>query len=301
MLDKISLDDTIWASIDAMDTSKLLETFLNDPDTSASVFHQLLDCFWDSGTLKPAFFIAAPYLIELSVKSSFQKAKDIWCYLGCYSSAQEEFRSSIPSTVLQKFDVALEFAALVYPNILIKNKHELTTDLGYLIPAQFSFIKHAFGKIALSNYFLDDSCGESLIYCDSNHENDLLIYRCGITHIGQKKVATALPLDINIDVAETEENEPRNTWQAFIQPLEFLLKDNSISKEIVSHIDLSVSLIKNRCISTELPMRFAFSLCGSLLLWAGDENLAMRAFHAWDYVTCAVCKEKFRFADNWQS
>lgn len=58
-------------------------------------------------------------------------------------------------------------------------------------------------------------------------------------------------------------------------------------------------MILDKGISPKLPMKFAFSLCGSLLYCEGSVELANRLFHGWDILICQTCGVHFQFSEHW--
>jgi hypothetical protein len=52
-------------------------------------------------------------------------------------------------------------------------------------------------------------------------------------------------------------------------------------------------------VTTSLPMKFAFSLCGSLLYCEGSVDLSSRIFHGWDVLKCQSCGEEYQFSEHW--
>ena len=89
-----------------------------------------------------------------------------------------------------------------------------------------------------------------------------------------------------------------NEWKHFVKRIQRELDNENTSIEVKSHLKLAKYIVE-RGVTPQLPIRYAFSLYGSLLYCNGSFDAGMRVFHGLDVITCVECGEKFIFADGW--
>jgi len=300
MLNKIDFSSAYWDMLGASEIPKLIKDFSKNCDVKSETFLRLsVDEIWNDGECFPAFFIAVPYLVEMAAESKFEVAREIWSQLGYCIPYQDANRSEIPNEVLICFDEALKYGESQLIEALIQNKSEILSDAYNLIPALFSFANHRAGKLTSSNYFLDPTCGDATVSCNNDHINEVFIFAKGLSLSDKPfKNSKMIPCVSNEDFQMNLDIQNLNPWKLFGSQMEEVLKSSDISEEIRTHLLLAKKIVESG-ITASLPMRFAFSLCGSLFYWCGDVELALRAYHGWDTITCPVCGQSFRFADYW--
>jgi len=84
----------------------------------------------------------------------------------------------------------------------------------------------------------------------------------------------------------------RNKSLDLMPKVQSAILSKDIPDNIISHLKLSLLMLENG-VTPNLPMKFAFSLCGSLLCSEGAIDLASRMFHGWDMVKCELCGKEF--------
>lgn len=299
MLNKVELDCSIWSEFGADEVPILLKKFFENPDINSQYFRALLDQMSDSLVCKPTLFLTIPHLIEFASTNPFAKMIDVWCHIGICIACATEYKGNIPSSILDLYNCAINYAEKIYPNILVSNQNLLCPKGHYLFSALFGFARHDLGKIGLGNFFANDSVGESIVFCKNGHENDVIIFSdTTIAPIEKykRKYKTAPVYNADTQVIISTRNP--NPWEIFVDPLKGMLLSMDIPCEIKTHIQVAIKVAE--CgVSPQIPMKCAFSLLGSLLYWCGMKQFALRAFHSWDTICCEVCGEPFCFADQW--
>lgn len=300
MFNKIDFSNPVWMELEADETPELLQDFFENADTDSDEFYDLMDNLIEASVCKPAMYLAIPHLIEFALSLDFEDAVDLWCYIGIFLADALDYRNIVPVQVIEVYDQALHYAQEVYPQLIVNNRSQLAEHGHELLATLFGIVQHPFCKIISDNFYANDLVGESLVFCTNQHENDVIIYSdssiAPITQYKKKYKITPIPMACEpLNVACTNPNP----WKCFAAPLEdFLLSDIQISSEVKSHIQTTISIVK-KGVDSNLPMKFVFSIMGSLLYWGGMEEFAFRSFHAWDMVRCTRCENEFCFADQW--
>lgn len=295
MVKKIGYNNKIWNTSGGGRVIDLIEKFSITPVVESDVFEELVDYIWDSGTCKPLFFVVIPYIIEIASVNDFKVTKDLWCYLGSWIATHEKYREGISDDVLECFDLALVHAEERCIEQIVLVAQISNIDAQYLYASLFAFAKHRLGYMTMSGY-KDDIAGTSIAVCQNGHLNDVTVYNSGIVPYEKtecpRNVREVYIKDIKI------EDRKDNPWIFFEKKIQKGLEDQSISKEIISHLKLAQEIIRHG-VTPSLSMKYAFSLYGSLLYCNGSFNEGVRILHGWDEFTCLQCGEKFIFADGW--
>lgn len=295
MLKKIEYHNKVWDTFENDNIITLIEEFSVNPFVESKTFEKLTDSIWDAGTCKPLFFMVIPYLIEIVSKHDFEITKDLWCYLGGWISMHERYRKGISEDILECFDLALIYAEEKCINQIVASSIINSEDAQYLYASLFAFAKHRLGYMAMGGY-KDDIVGTSIAMCPNGHLNDVSIYDSGIVPYEEAEHPCDIA-DVSLEDVKIESRE-KNPWICFEKSIQIVMENKSISKEIKSHLELSRHIIKYG-VTPKLPMKYAFSLYGSLLYCNGSVDESIRILHGWDKITCLECGEKFIFADGW--
>lgn len=295
MLKKVDLNHQIWSTSDNVNVIQLIDDFVKNPSIESETFENIVDCIWDAGVCKPIFFAIIPYLIEVASKLEFKRSKDLWCYLGSWISVHKKYREGISAEVLELFDFALTYAEEQCINQIVLEGKLDNVDAQYLYASLFAFAKHRLGYMTMGSY-KDDIGGTSITACKLGHLNTVTVYNSGIVPYENEEYPRSIAL---VDVRNLKlEKEEKNFWLCFNHHIQEKLNDSNLSKEIKSHLELSQLIIRYG-VTPQLPIKYAFSLYGSLLYCNGSYEEGCRVLHGWDKITCRVCGEKFVFADGW--
>ena len=295
MVKKIEYTHKIWNMSENNNICCLIEEFAQEPDTESEIFEEITDCIWDSGSCKPIFYAVIPYLIEIASNLDYNAAKDLWCYLGSWISVQDKYRNDISGDVLELFDLSLKTAQKECIRQIVSVEKIETDDALYLYAGLFAFAKHRIGYMTMGSY-KDDIVGVSTTKCRLGHLNDVMVYNSGIVPFDHEECSHDVPM---AEFKSSEGNsDPQNPWIDFLDKFENVLNYGEVSEEIKSHLLLAESIVKSG-ITSALPMRYAFSLYGSLLYCNGSHDEGKRILHGWDKIICDECGEEFVFADGW--
>lgn len=294
---KIEFDDKIWEELGAQNLPELINEFAENPEVDSENFRELVDCIWDAGVCEPIFFVAIPHLIDIASKLEFHRAKDLWCYLGSWVSTHNKYCGEISEQVLDLFYSSLQYAEKVCIESILKVSKLNDIDAVYLYASLFAFSNHDLGYMTMSSY-KDDLEGTSVTKCENGHLNDVTVYNSGIVAYEEKEHPSTIAF-VDLDSINYHfEKSDNNPWLLFEGCIQRLIKNDNISQEIKSHLKLSELIVKYG-VKPDLPVKYAFSLYGSLLLCNGSIDESNRIFHGWDKITCQECGQKFIFADGW--
>lgn len=295
MLNKIDFNNKIWDTSYNQKLVVLIKAFELTPSVESDTFEELTDLIWQDGVCEPVFFAAIPYLIEIAAGLRIEDSKDLWSYLGCWIATHEKYRHGVSEEVLKYFDVSLKYAeeACIQQIICVEKLDD--TDAWYLYAGLFVFARHRLGYMTMSGY-MGDFAGTSVAKCKKGHLNDVTVYHSGIVPYDEKekpcKITMPEVTDIDIEVNKN------NHWNLFGERIQQAIEHESTSDEIKAHLELSKNII-HKGVTSQLLMKYAFSLYGSLLYCNGSVEASMRAFHGWDEITCIECGKKFIFAEGW--
>lgn len=294
---KIELDDSIWGELGIQNLPELINEFEKNPEVDSEIFYELVDCIWDAGTCEPAFFAAIPHLIDIASKLEFCRAKDLWSYLGSWISTHKKYCEEVPEEILDMFYSSLRYAEKVCIESIFKAGKLSDIDAVYLYAGLFAFSKHDLGYMTMSGY-KDDLEGTSVAKCENGHLNDVTVYNSGIVAYEEKELPSSITAPDLDSINYHFEKRDDNPWLLFEEGIQKLIKIDSISKEIKAHLRLSELIVKHG-VKPDLPVKYAFSLYGSLLLCNGSIDESNRIFHGWDKIICQECGQEFIFADGW--
>ena len=293
---KLEFDSKYWCLYDKK-IPELLNRLSQNADTVTEEFKELMGYIWDAEVCLPPFYAVIPHMIYIAAKETFEISKALWSYIGSWVSIQDKFRSGIPEDILTCFDNSLEYAEKECAKTLSEQKNIPEEEASYLYPALFAFSGHAFGIMALSAY-KDGTEGTSLVKCDNGHLNDVTVYDSGIVPYEQDEEHHIIPTVISDCFEYPLEKKNKNNWKCLVPKVQRAILSKDIPDNISSHLKLSLLMLENG-VTPNLLMKFAFSLCGSLLYSEGAIDLASRMFHGWDMVKCEICGEEFQFSDHW--
>jgi hypothetical protein len=297
MINKLELGHALWKNLDEKELPSLLHAFSGAPDTDTTIFSDLQDCIWDSGTCKSGLYYAFPHLVEIAAAQEFSAAKELWCYLGCWASSQEYFREPVPDAILKWFDESLSYAEETCAAAIAQEQELDEYFSSYLFACLFAFARHDFGRMTMSGY-KDSEEGTSAAKCQNGHIQALTVYDSSSVAYDEKEQAKPVP-EVPGDSFDFEFiKRAENPWGHFEPVINGFVGDLSIPEEIRTHLRLAQLIVRNG-VSPDLPMRFAFSLYGSLLFCYGNHELANRAFHGWDVLECPICGNTYIFANHW--
>lgn len=297
MLKKIEFNNNIWKLQETQRLPELITEFAENPSADTDIFDELVEYIWDAGVCKPIFFATMPYLIEIASNIEFDKAKDLWGYFGTWISTHNKYRHEISQEVLAVFDSALLYAEKICIKLLSQIDSISYIDAVYLYGSIFAFAKHEMGYITMSGY-KDDIAGTSIAKCKYGHLNDVTVYNSGIVPYDAKEQPCHIT---SVDLGAVDyrfEKRRNNPWFIFEDCIIRNINNIKTSDEIRTHLELS-RIIVNNGVKPNLPMKYAFSLYGSLLFCHGFIDESYRIFHGWDTIVCQECAEKFIFADSW--
>lgn len=297
-MNKLEFDRKYWDFYDK-EIPTLIKKFSLNANTETEEFRKLMGYIWDAEVCLPPFYAVIPHLIYITSNETFEIAKDLWCYVGAWVSIQSKYRLGVPEEILVCFDDSLKYAESACIKILAEQRSIPEEDAAYLYPALFAFAGHAFGIMALSDY-KDGAEGTSLAKCDNGHLIDVTVYDSGIVPYEQEEESRIVPAP-DLDCFEYPfAKEKENSWSCLMPKIQRAILSKDTSNRIISHMKLSL-LILEYGVTPDLPMKFAFSLCGSLLYSERAIDLADRMFHGWDIVKCKICGNEFQFSDHWYS
>jgi hypothetical protein len=297
MIKKIEYENKIWSELGTPILPKLISKFEEKPETDSDIFYEIVDYIWDSGVCEPIFFVVVPHLINIASKLEFYKSKNLWCYLGSWISTHKKYRKDVSEEVLDIFYSSLSYAENICIK-LISNAGKLDdSDAAYLYASLFAFSNHVLGYMTMSSY-KDDLEGTSITKCDNGHLNDITVYNSGIVLYEEKEQPKRITeVDLNSIQYHFEKND-NNPWILFVKDIQRLIENENISKAVRSHLELSEKILKYG-VKPDLPIKYAFSLYGSLLLCNDSIEVSNRVFHGWDSIRCKECGMEFIFADGW--
>ncbi len=294
-MNKWNFSSKVWDKLENQQLKNLINNFQLNPNVESDVFQKITELIWEEGTCYPMFFETIPYLIEIASKLPIQESKDLWSYLGCWISTHDKYRSGISEEVLECFDSSLKHAEEACIKQIISVEKLDEADAQYLYASLFAFAKHRLGYMTMSGY-KDDFAGTSIAKCPQGHLNDVTVYNSGIVPYEEKEKPCMITMLGKIDIGyERQEN---NKWTLFDKRIQQEIDKGNTSKEVKSHLELSKNII-HKGINSNLNMRYAFSLYGSLLYCNGSFDASMRVFHGLDELVCVKCGKKFIFADGW--
>nr|WP_302168512.1 hypothetical protein [uncultured Schaedlerella sp.] len=293
---KLDLDSKYW-SLYSEEIVELLDDFSKNINASTIEFSKIRDIIWDQGTCNSSFYAVIPHMIFYASKADYEIAKELWSNIGIWVSTQEKFRCEVPEEVLTVFDNSLKFAEKKCAELLAKQIQIVYDDARYLFPTLFSFAGHVFGHMTLSDYMAPIE-GADVATCSQGHDEEFSIFDTGIVPDGEKKEHHIIKSVDTEDFEYPFEKSSENHWSCFLDVIDEKLSGESITDPIRSHLKLARLIIANG-VTSNLPVRFAFSLCGCLLYCKSSEEAANRMFHGWDIVKCKVCGEEYRFCDRW--
>jgi len=293
---KLELDSKFWGLYDEK-IPGLLESYSQNISTDTNEFDEIRDYIWDAGACEPPFYAVIPHMIYFASNVDFEIAKELWSNIGIWVSRQENFRTGVPEDVLSIFDSSLRYAEKKCAEVLAEQNQIAHDDARYLFPSLFSFSKHAFGYMALGSY-KDETEGTDVATCSQGHEDEFTIFDTGIVPYGvEEEYHIIAPVDSK-DFEYPFEKSHDNNWSGFLDIIDNKISSDTIPDNILSHLKLARIILENG-VTPNLPMRFAFSLCGSLLYCQSTEDSASRMFHGWDMVKCTTCGEEYLFCDHW--
>lgn len=293
---KLDLDSDYWDLYDEK-IPGLLQLYSQNIRAYTDEFDEIRDYIWDAGACEPPFYAVIPHMIYFASNVDFEIAKELWSNIGIWVSRQEKFRTGVPDEILSIFDHSLRYAEKKCAELLVKQNQIAHDEARYLFPTLFSFSKHAFGYMALGSY-KDEPEGIDVATCSQGHEDEFTIFNTGIVPYG---VVAESHIIIPVGSKDFEypfEKSHDTTWSDFLDTIDNKISSNIIPENILSHLKLARIILENG-VTPNLPMRFAFSLCGSLLYCQSTEDLANRMFHGWDMVKCTICGEEYQFCDHW--
>lgn len=292
---KLELNSGYWNLYDKR-IPDLLELYSKNISTDTDEFDEIIDYIWDAGTCKPPFYAVIPHLIYLASNIKFDIAKDLWSNIGIWVCRQEKFRSGVPEEVLSIFDNSLRYAEKKCAEVLAEQDKIDSYEALYLFPSLFSFSKHAFGYMALGSY-KEEPEGSDITVCSQGHEYYVTVLPTGIVPDGVEEPPHTIS---SVDSKDFEYSFEKNSngWNCFLNKIEKKISNNTIPDNILSHLKLARRILENG-VTPNLPMRFAFSLCGSLLYCQSTVEAAYRMFHGWDIMKCITCGEEYPFYEHW--
>jgi len=292
---KLELDSKFWGLYDEK-IPGLLESYSQNISTDTDELDEIMDYIWDAGTCKPPFYAVIPHLIYFASNVDFDIAKDLWSNIGIWVCRQEKFRCGVPEEVLSIFDNSLRYAEKKCAEVLAEQDQIDSYDALYLFPSLFSFSKHAFGYMALGSY-KEEPEGSDITACSQEHEYYVTVLPTGIVPYGVEEEPHIIPSVDSKDFEYPFENN-NNGWNCFLDRIENKISNGTIPDNILSHLKLARIILANG-VTPNLPMRFAFSLCGSLLYCQSTVDSACKMFHGWDVMKCTTCGEEYPFYEHW--
>lgn len=294
-LNKVDFTDKIWDTPENQNLIALLKEFEQYPHVASDAFGEITDFIWDAGTCYPMFFVTVPYLIEIVSGLEIETSKDLWSYLGCWIATQEKYRDGVSEEVLACFDSSLKQAEESCIEQIISVEKFDETDAQYLYASLFAFAKHRLGYMTMSGY-KDDLAGTSIAECPQGHLCDVTVYNSGIVAYEEEEkphnIGVPRTAGINCD------GQQNKKWMLFEKRIQREIDNENTSEAVKSYLELSKNILK-RGVDSQLDIKHAFSLYGSLLYCNGSFDAAMRVFHGLDEIICPECGEKFIFADGW--
>lgn len=293
---KLDLDSDYWDLYDEK-IPGLLQLYSQNIRAYTDEFDEIRDYIWDAGACERPFYAVIPHMIYFASNVDFEIAKELWSNIGIWVSRQEKFRTGVPDEILSIFDHSLRYAEKKCAELLVKQNQIAHDEARYLFPTLFSFSKHAFGYMALGSY-KDEPEGIDVATCSQGHEDEFTIFNTGIVPYGVVEESHIIIPVGSKDFEYPFEKSHDTTWSDFLDTIDNKISSNIIPENILSHLKLARIILENG-VTPNLPMRFAFSLCGSLLYCQSTEDLANRMFHGWDMVKCTICGEKYQFCDHW--
>lgn len=294
-MNKWDFNSKVWDTWENQQLKNLVNNFEKNPYVTSDVFRKITELIWEEGTCYPMFFVTIPYLIEIASKLKIEESKDLWSYLGCWISTHGKYRTGVPEEVLECFDFSLKYAEEACIKQILSVEKLDEEDAQYLYASLFAFAKHRLGYMAMSGY-KDDFAGTSIAKCPKGHLNDVTVYNSSIVPYEEKEKPCNITMLEKIDI--DYEKQENNKWGLFEKRIQRKINNEDTSTAVRSHLELSKNIIQ-KGISSNLNMKYAFSLYGSLLYCNGSVNASMRIFHGLDEIACVVCGEKFIFADGW--
>lgn len=295
MMEKIEFSHPFWKNDDTQLIADLIGKLWEEKDND-NIILDIDDLVRENDERMPVLYGIIPYIVEIAVNKEAEEAIKIWTYLGCWVYNQNLFRTGIDTFVLKCFDEALKNAEVKLCEYLSKGYKLNESDLEYLYACLFAFAGHDFGCIVVDP-FRDYEEGAALARCPNGHLNEFAVYDNGIFLYDEKERKRGLPAVPMGEFAYPLEKEQQNSWK-ILMPLIDNRMQTETSSSIKSHLKIAAKVLEQG-VTGKLPMRFAFSVYGSLLYCNGCINSANRFFHGWDEVVCPVCGEKYVFADYW--
>ena len=292
---KIELSHNFWKNYDTKLISDLIEKLWEENDND-NIILDIDDLVRENDERMPIMYGIVPYIIEIAVKKETKETKKIWNYLGCWVFNQKQFRSGVNKVVLECFDEALKIAEISLCEFLSKGYKMNESELENLYTCLFVFAGHDFGRMVVDT-FRDYEEGYATARCKNGHLNEFAVFDNGIFCYNENEREKYFPLVSPSELEYPFEKEQKNNWKVFLPLIENCMQTET-SLAIKSHLRITM-IVLEQGITDKLPMRFAFSVCGSLLYCNGCINCANRFFHAWDKVVCPVCGEEYIFADYW--
>lgn len=295
MIEKVEFDHHFWENYDIKFISDLIEKLWEENDND-SIILDIDDLVRENDERMPILYGIMPYIVEIAIKKEAKETIKIWTYLGCWIFNQNLFRTGIDTFVLKCFDEALKSAEVKLCEYLSKGYELNESELEHLYACLFAFAGHDFGCMVVDT-FRDYEEGYASAQCKKGHLNEFVVYDNGIFTYNEDIRKKDLPTVPPSELAYPLEKEQKNNWKILIPLIDNRMQTET-SLAIKSHLKIAVKVLEQG-VTDKLPMRFAFSVCGSLLYCNGCINSANRFFHAWDEVECPVCGEKYVFADYW--
>ncbi len=294
-MNTINFTNEVWNRPENLKLKELVRKFKLNPYVPSDVFGEITDLIWDAGTCYPMFFVVIPHLIEIASRLKIDESKELWAYLGDWVSTHEKYREGITEDVLKCFDLSLQFAEKACIEQITSVEKLDDTDAQYLYASLFAFVKHRLGYMTMGGY-MDAWEGTSVAECPRGHLNDVTVYNSGIAAYEEEEKPCNIKEVETMDIVLEKRKD--NEWRRFEKRIQQEIDNKKTGKEVKSHLELSKYIIE-RGVDSQLPMRYAFSLYGSLLYCNGSIDAGIRVFHGLDEITCAECGEKFVFADGW--
>jgi len=295
MLKRIGFSNKFWGNYDTKLISSLIEKLWKKNNID-NIILDIDDLVREDDKRTPVLYGIVPYIVEIAVKKETKETKKIWNYLGCWVFNQNQFRAGINTLVLEYFDEALKFAESRLCEFLSKGYKIDMPELENLYTCLFAFAGHDFGCMVVDT-FRDYEEGYASCRCKNGHLNEFAVYDNGVFSYNENEKEKDIFVVPQNELEYPFEKEHKNNWKIFIPQIDKCMQTET-SLSIKSHLRIAMKVLEQG-ITKHLPMRFAFSVCGSLLYCNGCTNCANRFFHAWDKVVCSVCAEEYIFADYW--